>query len=298
PRIRCSCCVGQRRMRERSVRGGCVSHTGRVMTQTSLTAVHLVTLGCSRNEVDSAELAARLEAGGFRLVDDPDAADAVMVNTCGFIEQAKKDSIDQIIEAADHKDSGRAQAVVAVGCMAERYGAELADNLTEADAVLGFDDYADIAGKLQRIMNGEQHIAHTPRDRRLMLPISPAQRQAAASTSHVPGHGEVADLTGGPASGPPVLRRRIGTGPMAPLKLASGCDRRCSFCAIPSFRGSYLSRPVDEIVAEAEWMVTTGVREAFLVSENSSSYGKDLGDIRLLEKLLPQLSRVDGLDWI
>lgn len=268
------------------------------MTQIALTPVHLVTLGCARNEVDSAELAGRLEAGGFRLVDDPTAAEAVMVNTCGFIEQAKKDSIDQIIEASDAKEQGQAKAVVAVGCMAERYGAELADNLTEADAVLGFDDYPDIASKLQSIINGEKHTSHQPRDRRKLLPISPVARQQVADRQQIPGHADLTPVEGRPASGPPVLRRRIGDGPMSPLKLASGCDRRCSFCAIPSFRGSYLSRPADEIVAEAEWMVTTGVREAFLVSENSSSYGKDLGDIRLLEKLLPQLSEIDGLDWI
>ena len=108
------------------------------------TAVHLVSLGCSRNDVDSEELAARLDAEGFRLVDDPDQADVIMVNTCGFIEQAKKDSIDTILEAADHKESGRTRAVVAVGCMAERYGTELAQALPEADAVLGFDSYPQI----------------------------------------------------------------------------------------------------------------------------------------------------------
>ncbi|MGD7787416.1 30S ribosomal protein S12 methylthiotransferase RimO [Propionibacteriaceae bacterium Y1700] len=267
---------------------------------TDLTSVHLVTLGCARNDVDSAELAGRLAAGGFRLVDDPDAADAVMVNTCGFIEQAKKDSIDQIIEAADHKETGRAKAVVAVGCMAERYGRELADNLDEADAVLGFDDYTDIAGRLQSILAGEKHQSHVPQDRRKLLPISPVARQAARAGTTIPGHaaGPADDLTGAPASGPPVLRHRIGNGPMSPLKLASGCDRRCSFCAIPSFRGAYVSRTPDEIIAEAEWMATVGVREVFLVSENSSSYGKDLGDIRLLESLLPRLSEIDGLDWI
>ncbi|MDN5726771.1 MAG: 30S ribosomal protein S12 methylthiotransferase RimO [Propionibacteriales bacterium] len=266
---------------------------------TELTSVHLVTLGCARNDVDSAELAGRLAAGGFHLVDDPDAADAVMVNTCGFIEQAKKDSIDQIIEAADHKETGRAKAVVAVGCMAERYGRELADNLDEADAVLGFDDYTDIAGRLQSILAGEKHQSHVPQDRRKLLPISPVDRQAASARTTIPGHGVVeSDLVGAPASGPPVLRRRIGNGPMSPLKLASGCDRRCSFCAIPSFRGAYVSRTPDDIVAEAEWMAGDGVREVFLVSENSSSYGKDLGDIRLLESLLPRLSQIDGLDWI
>src|SRR5690606_28450705 len=139
----------------------------------------------------------------------------------------------------------QAKAVVAVGCMAERYGAELADSLTEADAVLGFDDYPAIAGKLQAIINGEKHTSHQPRDRRTLLPISPVARQQVAERPQVPGHAELDPVEGRPASGPPVLRRRIGDGPMSPLKLASGCDRRCSFCAIPSFRGSYLSRPVD-----------------------------------------------------
>lgn len=271
-----------------------------------LTTVHLVTLGCARNEVDSEELAARLEAGGFRLVDDPTDAEAVMVNTCGFVEQAKKDSVDTLLAAADLKESGTTKAVVAVGCMAERYGNELAESLPEADAVLGFDDYSDVAAKLNQIMHGEQHQAHVPRDRRTLLPLTPVARPAAADQVSVPGHhtdqhvAELADLAPGvvPLSGPPVLRRRLGSSPSAPLKLASGCDRRCAFCAIPSFRGSYLSRTPDEILAEARWLAEQGVKEVFLVSENTSSYGKDLGDLRSLEKLLGQLSAVDGLDWI
>ncbi|NYE69371.1 30S ribosomal protein S12 methylthiotransferase RimO [Microlunatus parietis] len=267
----------------------------------SLTSVHLITLGCARNEVDSSELAARLEVGGFQLVDDPEAADAVMVNTCGFIEAAKKDSVDTLLAAADLKTDGKAQAVVAVGCMAERYGKELADSLPEADAVLGFDDYASVAERLQSILAGNQHQAHVPRDRRTLLPISPVDRQAAAGGAAIPGHAPVApDLPTGlaPASGPRVVRRRLDGAPSAPLKLASGCDRRCTFCAIPSFRGAYVSRTPDEIVAEARWLAENGVREAFLVSENSSSYGKDLGDIRLLERLLGDLAAVDGLDWV
>jgi ribosomal protein S12 methylthiotransferase RimO len=268
----------------------------------ALLSVHLVTLGCARNEVDSEELAARLENGGFVLVDEPELADAVMVNTCGFVEAAKKDSVDTLLAAADLKTEGRTQAVVAVGCLAERYGGELAASLPEADAVLSFDDYPDIAGRLQAILAGESHTAHVPRDRRKLLPVSPIDRRTSAAA--IPGHSAPAhsapDLPAGlaPASGPRAVRRRLGTGPSAPLKLASGCDRRCSFCAIPAFRGAYVSRTPDEIVAEAQWLAGTGVREAFLVSENSSSYGKDLGDIRLLEKLLPQLSEVDGLDWI
>lgn len=265
-----------------------------------LTTVHLVTLGCARNEVDSEELAARLEAGGFRLVDDPQEAEAVMVNTCGFVEQAKKDSVDTLLAAADLKEQGSAKAVVAVGCMAERYGQELATSMPEADAVLGFDDYADVAEKLNRIMHGEQHQAHVPRDRRSLLPLTPVARREAASAVSVPGHHterpSLADVA--PASGPRILRRRLGNSPSAPLKLASGCDRRCAFCAIPAFRGSYLSRTPEEVLAEARWLAEQGVKEVFLVSENTSSYGKDLGDLRSLEKLLKDLSAVDGLDWI
>src|ERR1700712_1930308 len=131
-------------------------------TQTPLkkTSVALLTLGCARNDVDSEELAARLEAGGFALVDDAESAEAVLVNTCGFVEQAKKDSVDAIIAAADLKSGGVTRSVVAVGCMAERYGRELADELPEADAVLGFDDYADVAARLRSIMAGEKHTSH------------------------------------------------------------------------------------------------------------------------------------------
>jgi len=262
------------------------------------TAVHLVTLGCARNEVDSEELAALLERDGFRLVAEPGDADAVMVNTCGFIEAAKKDSIDTLLAASDLKKAGGAQAVVAVGCMAERYGRELAEAMPEADAVLGFDDYADIADRLRLILAGSRHPAHLPRDRRSLLPLAPAARSAVAHAAAIPGHGSPRLGPVGPASGPRVFRRRLGGGPSAPLKIASGCDRRCTFCAIPAFRGAYVSRRPAEIKAEAAWLVEQGVREIFLVSENSSSYGKDLGDIRLLERLLTELAEIDGLSWI
>src|SRR4051812_49762495 len=116
-----------------------------------LTTVAMVTLGCARNEVDSEELAGRLEAGGFRLVEDPASAGTVVVNTCGFVEAAKKDSVDTLLEAADLKQSGSTRSVVAVGCLAERYGKDLAASLPEADAVLGFDDYPDIAARLRGI---------------------------------------------------------------------------------------------------------------------------------------------------
>jgi ribosomal protein S12 methylthiotransferase RimO len=263
--------------------------------------VALLTLGCARNEVDSEELAARLSADGWRVSTDADGADVVLVNTCGFVEAAKRESVDTLLAAAD-----TGAKVVATGCLAERYGRELADSLPEADAVLGFDHYPDISARLAAVLAGERIDAHTPRDRRTLLPLAPAARPAvarppaarpAAARPAAARHtdGEVLVDTHTPAHLRPVLRQRLATGPAAPLKLASGCDRRCSFCAIPSFRGAFVSRRPDELLAEAQWLAGQGVRELVLVSENSTSYGKDLGDPRLLEKLLPQLAGVEGI---
>ncbi|MFB7274592.1 30S ribosomal protein S12 methylthiotransferase RimO [Streptomyces sp. NPDC056244] len=271
--------------------------------------VALVTLGCARNEVDSEELAGRLAADGWELVEDASDADVAVVNTCGFVEAAKKDSVDALLEANDLKDQGRTQAVVAVGCMAERYGKELAEALPEADGVLGFDDYADISDRLRTILSGGVHASHTPRDRRRLLPLSPVERQSTGTGVALPGHGqeraEVAsvpeDLPEGvaPASGPRApLRRRLDNSPVASVKLASGCDRRCSFCAIPSFRGSFISRRPSDVLGETRWLAEQGVKEVMLVSENNTSYGKDLGDIRLLETLLPELAAVDGIERV
>ena len=257
--------------------------------------VALVTLGCARNEVDSEELAGRLAAAGWTIVDDPAEASAVLVNTCGFVEVAKKDSIDAVLAAADLKGTaGGPQTVVAVGCLSERYGAELADSLPEADAVLGFDDYPDIAERLRSIVGGAVHVPHAPKDRRHLLPISPVDRDS--STASIPGHAQMPEVT--TAWAPPVLRRRLDGSPVAPVKLASGCDRRCSFCAIPSFRGSFVSRPPADVMAEIIWLAGEGVREVVLVSENSTSYGKDLGDIRLLETFLGEIGAVEGIDRI
>jgi ribosomal protein S12 methylthiotransferase len=316
--------------------------------------VKLVTLGCARNEVDSEELAGRLAAAGWRLAGDGTPADdgaragdgasagggpsageetpaVVLVNTCGFIDAAKQESISEILDAAS---SGA--RVVAAGCLAERYGAQLADELPEAQ-VLSFDDYGDIAGKLDDIVAGRRWQAHQPRDRRRLLPLTPARRPGSAV--HVPGHGmaglggdglaaagtqagaggapPVAGTLGGaaapagaatvipdlpagaaPASGPRPVRRRLDGSPVAPLKIASGCDRRCSFCAIPSFRGAFLSRRPLDVLAEARWLAEQGVAELLLVSENSTSYGKDLGNLRLLDELLPALAAVPGLQRI
>ncbi len=248
--------------------------------------VALLTLGCARNEVDSEELAARLAGDGWRVSTDGSQADVVLVNTCGFVEKAKQDSIETLLAAA-----GTGAKVVAAGCMAERYGRELAQSLPEADAVLGFDDYPSISGTLDAVLRGEKIDPHVPRDRRELLPITPVARRE--SQTVIPGHTVVDAAT--PAHLRPILRHRLDKSPVASLKLASGCDRRCAFCAIPSFRGSFVSRLPEELLAEAEWLARSGVRELVLVSENSTSYGKDLGDPRALEKLLPQLAATPGI---
>jgi ribosomal protein S12 methylthiotransferase RimO len=260
--------------------------------------VSLVTLGCARNEVDSEELAARLEEAGWTLAESAGAS-VVMVNTCGFIQAAKQESIDELLGAAS-----AGAKVVAAGCLAERYGSGLAEALPEAQ-VLSFDDYGDIAARLDAVLAGEHWPAHAPRDRRRLLPVSPAGRAGAGG--RLPGHGTVArsgaaipDLPPGlaPASGPRVMRRRLAGGAVAPLKIASGCDRRCSFCAIPAFRGAFVSRPLPDLLAEAGWLAAQGVRELLLVSENSTSYGKDLGNLRLLEEALPQLAAIAGIERV
>jgi ribosomal protein S12 methylthiotransferase len=253
--------------------------------------VSLVTLGCARNEVDSEELAARLAAGGWTLRGEGEDADVVVVNTCGFIQAAKQESIDELLAASE---SGA--RVAAVGCLAERYGAELAKELPEAQ-VLSFDDYTDIATRLDDVLAGRSRPAHVARDRRTLLPVSPASRQ---QSREEPRAVNLTDLPPGiaPASGPPVVRKRLAGGVTAPLKIASGCDRRCSFCAIPAFRGAFVSRRPPEILAEAAWLADQGVRELVLVSENSTSYGKDLGDLRLLETVLPELTKTQGVAWV
>ena len=228
----------------------------------------IVTLGCARNDTDSEALAGQLE-DEWELTDDSSQADVVLVNTCGFIDAAKKDSIDTMLELADLKSKRPDLKIVAVGCLAQRYGAELADALPEVDAILGFADYPRLASTLRDIQAGR---------------LAGAKRTTTPDSTSIEWN--------------PSQRHRLETGPYAPLKIASGCDRRCAFCAIPGIRGPYRSRPIDDVVAEARWLVTQGVKEVMLVSENTSSYGKDMGEPGALEMLLTKLGGVDGLRWV
>ena len=214
--------------------------------------VALLTLGCARNEVDSEELAGRLAADGWPLVDDAADADVVLVNTCGFVEQAKQDSIDTLLAAADQA-AGRTQAVVA-GLPGRAVRRELAAELPEAAAVLGFDSYPDISARSTRSCGGP--IERTRPGTAARCCRSP--RSTAGGRAVAPGHASCCrPITTPTCPGLAPLaaraRRRGWPAGRSPLKLATGCDRRCSFCAIPSFRGAFVSRR-PEILAEAAWL--------------------------------------------
>src|SRR6266511_990281 len=279
--------------------------------------VAFVTLGCGRNEVDSHNAAGLLAASGYELVDDPEQADAIVVNTCAFIaparqesidtifaaldlkapsvrrlhngapaEAARRESVETVLDASGLKKHGRAKAVVVMGCLAERYTEELRAELPEADAVVPFADYARLSEVLGGTLGGPSPEAATP-----------------AVVSAVPGRAALAPPDGRRAlplvfPTPPgrsfPARRPVGA-PVAYVKLAEGCDRDCSFCAIPSFRGAFRSRRPTEVHDEVAWLAGQGVSEVVLVAENSTSYGKDLGGRSALVQLLRDLAGVDGL---
>ena len=249
------------------------------------TRVAIVTLGCGRNEVDSANAAGLLAASGYEVVDDPETADAVVVNTCAFIEAARRESVETVLDASGLKEQGRAKAVVVMGCLAERYTEELRIELPEADAVVPFADYARLSEVLGGTLGNPPPgaaapVVGAPPGRAALAP--PAGRRALPLVFPTP-----------PGRSFPA-RQPVG-GPVACVKLAEGCDRDCSFCAIPSFRGPFRSRRPTEVLDEVAWLAGQGVSEVVLVAENSTSYGKDLGGRSALIQLLRELVGVDGL---
>ena len=245
--------------------------------------VALVTLGCGRNDVDSDQVAGALVASGLDLVDEPADADVVLVNTCTFIAPARQDSIDTVLAACDLD-----KPVLVIGCMAQRYGDELAAALPEAAGVLGFADYPRLPAIVHTLLDGGT-VAEAPAQQEQRRPSLPL-------------------LVGGPTpapvapAAPPNVAfpiRTVPRGPWAYLKIAGGCDRVCTFCTIPSFRGQFASRPLDEVLAEARWLAGNGVRELVCVSENTTSWGKDLpGGRRLIADLIRGFEQVDGLERI
>ena len=245
-----------------------------------------MTLGCARNEVDSEELAGRLAADGFRLVDDPADADTVVVNTCGFVEQAKKDSVDTLLEAADLKGDRPAPRPSSPSAAWPSGTARSWPSRCPRPTRCSASTTTPTSPRgCARSWRGSSPPAHTPQDRRRLLPISPVDRQATPRT--IPGHAP-ASLRIAPRRR--VRWRRSSWPPAATGAAPSARSRR--------FRGSFVSRRPTDVLDEARWLAADGVRELFLVSENSTSYGKDLGDLRLLETLLPELAAVDGVERV
>lgn len=228
-------------------------------------AVAIVSLGCPKNQVDAEIMAGLLAAGGYRLVDDQSQADAIIVNTCGFIDPAKEESIQAILAAAQHKQ-GRCRAVLIAGCLGQRYGEELLAELPEADAIVGTGRFPEICELVARALEG--------------------QRFTAVGDPQPPG-----------TEGLP--RRIAGHGATAYLKIADGCDNRCAYCKIPDIRGPFRSRPLAAVVKEAERLVAAGVRELVVVAQDTTRYGEDLGPTApRLPDLVRALAALPDLRWV
>ncbi len=226
--------------------------------------VGIVSLGCAKNRVDAEMMMYQLHKAGFILKQDHAMADAVIVNTCGFIESAKQESIDEILELAQLKKEGKIKAIIVTGCLAERYQSEVMKELAEADAVIGIGKNADIADVVRKALDGEKVESFPDK---IALPMEGGRVQS--TDRH-----------------------------WAYLKIADGCDNCCTYCAIPLIRGGFRSRKMENIVEEAERLVKNGVKELNVIAQDTTRYGEDIyGELKLSE-LLRQLCKIDGLKWI
>ena len=226
--------------------------------------IGLVSLGCAKNRVDSENLLGMLRQRGFEIVSDPSEADALFVNTCGFIESAKEESIDAIFEMAQYKKTGRAKRLFVTGCLAQRYPEALMSEIPEIDGILGVSEYARLFEMMEAAEGG----------------MKPCYTQNGARFLNTP---------------------RVLTTPgySAYVKISDGCDNRCTYCAIPLIRGSYASRPFDDIVKECERLAAQGVTELTLIAQDTSRYGCDIGDGHfLLPELLEAVSAIEGVHWV
>lgn len=228
------------------------------------TKIALISLGCAKNLTDSEHMLALIKQAGMEIADRPEDADAVIVNTCGFIESAKEEAVENILDMAELKAAGVIKAIIVTGCLAERYKDELAKELPEADAILGTANYKDIVAVISAVMQGK----------RVQM---------------------FDDCNSAPLGG-----KRLVSTPFysAYLKIAEGCNNHCAFCVIPSLRGKYRSRPFEDIVDEAEELAKSGVKELIVIAQDTSKYGADLyGKVRLGE-LLQRLCDIDGIKWV
>ncbi len=226
--------------------------------------VGMISLGCPKNQVDGEALLAKLAAAGYQIVNEIENSDVMIVNTCGFIEDAKREAIDTILEVAQYKEAGVISALVVTGCLAERYQDEILKEMPEVDAVIGIGANADIVKVCDKALCG---IKTSNYPNKCYLPID--DERLLSTPSH-----------------------------WAYLKIAEGCDNRCSYCAIPGIRGKFRSRKIESVVDEAKILVNRGVKEIILVAQDTTKYGQDLYGEYSLDKLLKELVKIDGLEWI
>jgi len=248
--------------------------------------IYFVSLGCPKNQVDTELMLGQVAAAGHALVDAPEAADVIVVNTCAFIDAAKEESVDTILEMAQHKAAGRragASKLVVTGCLAQRYADELARDIPEIDHILGSADYQELARTLAPAPAAARLPSGKPKRKRA-LPVI----QVSETPTYIHDHD--------------APRVRIGARHSAYVKIAEGCDRPCAFCIIPKLRGPQRSRPIDDIVAEARALAAEGVVEINLIAQDLTRYGWDQGvapaSRQTLAQLLRALGRIDDLHWI
>ena len=231
--------------------------------------VGFVSLGCPKNLVDSEVMMGHLAEAGYEITNNADEADTVVVNTCGFIESAKQESIDAILEATRWKSGGKATRVIVAGCLVERYRDDLIKELPEVDAFIGTSQVGDILKAADEEFDARK------------LTISPIGNKSATYLydEYTP-------------------RLRATDSHTAFIKIAEGCDRPCAFCSIPSMRGSFRSRRFGSIIEEARMLAKEGVKELVLIAQDSSRYGEDLGEVDALAALIRALGEIDGVEWI
>ena len=236
----------------------------------------LISLGCPKNLVDSEVMLGIIEKYHIEITNDPEAAEIIIVNTCGFIESAKQESIDTILSMAAYKTEGCCRYLIVTGCLAQRYAQELFQDMPEVDAIVGTNVYKDIAQVIERVMQGQRvlHLSETDFEKINLEGLPGNERNL------------------------PDPRKLTTPSYMAYLKIAEGCDNFCSFCAIPLIRGRYTSKPYEQIMAEARELVERGVKELIVIAQDTTRYGQDLyGKLRLAE-LLHDLNALPGLKWI
>lgn len=233
--------------------------------------IGVVSLGCPKNLVDSETMLGLIHEENYEITNDPSEAEIIIVNTCGFIESAKEESINTILQMAEYKKSGSCKYIIVTGCLSQRYAEELFNELPEADAIAGVEIYDEIGSIIKRVMNGERFI---------MLERSKPDVIYTSKETFLP---------------------RILTTPSytAYLKIAEGCDNCCSYCAIPKIRGPYRSKPMEQVLKEAKALAANGVKELIVVAQDTTRYGEDLpGGKLLLADLLKELNKIESLKWI